>query len=476
MRDLESPAISLSPVSNQADHAAPTAETPADTITVRLQKIQSPERLQALYETNLLDSPPEDAFDRLTAIACSLLGAPVSLVSLVDKDRQFFKSQQGLLEPASTERETPLSHSFCKHIIATNEPLIVNDARAHPIVCDNPAIQDLGVEAYLGIPLSTPDGSPIGSFCVIDHQPRTWSARDIEILSELADIVMKEIALRHHLRESEVVQARLREREATLQSLNEKLEARVAERTANLTRANRVLEQRNRELQDFAYVASHDLQEPLRKIQAFSNLLQDEYEGKLDENGTLYLDRMSRAAARMSRLINDLLVYSRISTHTHPFEQVSLGTVVNHILADVEQDAEKTEARFDVERLPTLEANGSQIYQLLHSLIDNALKFRKPGVPPRIHIAAQMDPPDGPAHEQCCEIQVTDNGIGIDEKYLDRIFTPFQRLHGRSAYEGTGMGLALCRRIAERHNGTITVRSTPGEGSTFIVTLPVAQV
>lgn len=454
----------------------PATETPAEAVSILLQKIQSPRRLQALYETTLLDSPPEYAFDRLTAIACSLLGAPVSLVSLVDKDRQFFKSQQGVPEPIATERETPLSHSFCKHVVATNEPLIVNNARSHPVVCENPAIQDMGVEAYLGIPLSTPDGAPVGSFCVIDHEPRTWSARDIEILSELADIVMKEIALRHHLRESKAVQARLREREATLQSLNETLEARVAERTANLTRANRVLEQRNRELQDFAYVASHDLQEPLRKIQAFSSLLQDEYEGQLDQNGTLYLDRMEHAAARMSRLINDLLVYSRISTHTHPFEQVGLGTVVNNVLVDMEEVVDKTGAQVDIGPLPTIEADGPQIHQLLRSLIDNAIKFRKPGVPPHIRITADIDPPDGPAHEQICEIQIADNGIGFDEKYLDRIFTPFQRLHGRSAYEGTGMGLALSRRICERHNGTLAARSAPGEGSTFMVTLPVAQV
>ncbi|HMB89894.1 MAG TPA: GAF domain-containing protein, partial [Rhodothermales bacterium] len=447
MRDLNSTAISPSPVSSPADRAiaVPASETPADAISVLLEKLQSPERLQALYETNLLDSPPEYAFDRLTAIACSLLDAPVSLVSLVDKDRQFFKSQQGVPEPVATERETPLSHSFCKHVVATNEPLIVNDARAHPVMCDNPAIQDMGVEAYLGIPLSTPDGSSIGSFCVIDHEPRIWSARDVEILSELADIVMKEIALRHHLRQSKAVQERLREREATLQSLNETLEARVAERTANLTRANRVLEQRNRELQDFAYVASHDLQEPLRKIQAFSSLLQDEYEGKLDENGTLYLDRMEHAAARMSRLINDLLVYSRISTHTHPFEQVGLGTMVNHVLADVEQEIAQTEAQLDIEPLPTIEADGPQIHQLLRSLVDNALKFRKPSVSPHIRIVAEVDPPEGPSEAQICKIQVIDNGIGFDEKYLDRIFTPFQRLHGRSAYDGTGMGLALAR-------------------------------
>lgn len=453
----------------------PSAQEPSDSVAHVLKEIRSSERLRALYDTDLLDSPPESAFDRLTAIACSLLDAPISLVSLIDEDRQFFKSQQGVPEPVASGRETPLSHSFCKHVVATNEPLVANDTRTHEMVCDNPSIKDFGIEAYLGIPLTSPDGYAVGSFCVMDQQPRVWSARDIEILSDLADIVMKEIALRHHLHESKQAEAILREREAGLQSLNETLEARVAERTENLVRTNRILEQRNRELQDFAYVASHDLQEPLRKIQAFSGLLQDEYEDKLDENGILYLDRMDHAAARMSRLLNDLLIYSRLSTHTHPFQQVDLHSVAQHAIADLETDPGTLGGHIEIGSLPTIEADLSQMRQLMHSLIDNALKFRHDDVPPRIQITARLDPPDAPPTAQRCEIRVTDNGIGFDAKYLDRIFTPFQRLHGRSVYEGTGMGLSMCRRICERHQGTITAESTPGEGSTFLVTLPVVQ-
>lgn len=229
------------------------------------------------------------------------------------------------------------------------------------------------------------------------------------------------------------------------------------------------LERSNRELQDFASVASHDLQEPLRKIQAFSDRLKARSSEGLDETGRDYLDRMQNAAARMQTLVNDLLTFSRVTTRAQPFVPTDLARVAGEVLSDLETRIEQTGGRVEVAALPVIEADATQMRQLFQNLIANALKFRRPDAPSVVQVYGERD---GDWLRLC----VADNGIGFDEKYLDRIFTIFQRLHGREEYEGTGVGLAVCRKIAHRHGGSITARSQPGQGATFIVTLPVRQV
>lgn len=245
-----------------------------------------------------------------------------------------------------------------------------------------------------------------------------------------------------------------------------------------MSRTNRALEQRNRELQDFAYVASHDLQEPLRKIRAFADLLIEDFDDALDETGRYYLERMQDGAKRMSQLISDLLDYSRITTRAQPFEPVDLNEVMRHVISDLELRISDVEASIEVDDLPTIEGDQTQIRQLLQNLVGNAVKFYREEARPVVRITAEeVAPAPGPGDAQgrSVRIYVIDNGIGFEEKYLDRIFTPFQRLHNRSAYAGTGMGLAICRRIVERHDGQMTAESVPGEGSTFTITLPKKQ-
>jgi light-regulated signal transduction histidine kinase (bacteriophytochrome) len=241
------------------------------------------------------------------------------------------------------------------------------------------------------------------------------------------------------------------------------------------------LERSNRELQDFASVASHDLQEPLRKIQAFGDLLKAKCGAALGNEGREYLDRMQDAARRNQTLINDLLTLARITTRAQAFVPVDLRAVAEAVLSDLEVRNAQLGARVALGAMPTIEADPMQMRQLLQNLVGNALKFHRHAEPPEIKVYSrslrrdeQQAEPDFQL-DGLCQIFVEDNGIGFDEKYLDRIFTPFQRLHGRTEYDGTGMGLAICRRIAERHNGTITARSTPGHGATFIVTLSVKQ-
>lgn len=234
---------------------------------------------------------------------------------------------------------------------------------------------------------------------------------------------------------------------------------------AKLEKQAEELRRSNAELERFASVASHDLQEPLRKIQAFGQRLQAKHAPLLPEDGKDYLARMQNAAARMQSLIQDLLAFSRVTTKAQPFVPVELEVIAREVSSDLEVQLERTGGRIEVGPLPTLEADPLQLRQLFQNLVGNALKFHREGVPPLVRVSAEVE-------DDICRIFIEDNGIGFDEKYLDRIFEVFQRLHGRTEYEGTGVGLAICRKIAERHGGTITALSTPDQGTTFVVTLP----
>jgi signal transduction histidine kinase len=251
---------------------------------------------------------------------------------------------------------------------------------------------------------------------------------------------------------------------ALLADANAVLEERVRARTAEL-------EARNREQQEFAYLASHDLQEPLRKVQAFGDRLAERWGDLLGEEGADFLRRMRDAAARMRRLIEDLLTFSRVTTHTRPFAPTDLDAVAREALSDLEVRLAESGGAVELQPLGGLEADGDQMRQLLQNLLANALKYHAPGRAPRVRVWAEEDPGPPPRRR----LLVADDGIGFDERYLDRIFSPFQRLHGRGEYEGTGIGLAVCRRIVERHGGAITARSAPGRGATFVVTLPLRQ-
>jgi two-component system sensor kinase FixL len=241
------------------------------------------------------------------------------------------------------------------------------------------------------------------------------------------------------------------------------------------------VERRNRELQDFASVASHDLQEPLRKIQTFADDLVIN-SGGLDEENRETLQRIQKAAGRMQGLINDLLALSHVTSKARPSTPVDLKDVVREVLIDLEVRLKETGGRVEVGEIPNIEAEPVQMRQLLQNLISNALKFHSHDRAPVVKVHGELlngghrTPGNGNAPTPTlCQITVEDNGIGFDEKYVDRIFAMFQRLHGRSEYEGTGIGLAICRKIAEHHGGQITARSVQGHGSTFIVTIPTKQ-
>lgn len=245
---------------------------------------------------------------------------------------------------------------------------------------------------------------------------------------------------------------------------------------------NAELRRRNRELEDFAHIASHDLREPLRKVRSFAELMREDYAEAVDETGRYYLERMEDGAKRMSRLVSGLLDLSRVTTQGNPFRPVALEEIAATVRTDLEACIEDTGGRVEIGRLPRLEADSTQMRRLLQNLVGNALKFHREEVPPVVKVRGTREPAAEhpaadlvPGTEMVVRLTVEDNGLGFEEKFLDRIFTPLQRLQRRGDVEGTGIGLAVCRRIAERHGGVIRAESTPGAGSCFTVLLPAAQ-
>ncbi len=257
-------------------------------------------------------------------------------------------------------------------------------------------------------------------------------------------------------------------RTGDLETANAELNREVSQRKRmerQLKVSLQELERSNRDLNEFASITSHDLQEPLRKIITFGDRL-NQCADRLDDRSRGYLERMQQAAERMQEFIDDLLIYSRVATKARPFQPTDLEPLVQDITADLEVRLAQTRGQVQTQDLPTVEGDSFQLRQLLYNLIVNALKYHRPEVPPEIRVCGGTD---GNGN---WEIRVEDNGIGFKEEYAERIFQPFERLHSRQAFEGTGMGLAICQKIVKRHGGTIAVRSQPEKGSTFIIALP----
>lgn len=275
-------------------------------------------------------------------------------------------------------------------------------------------------------------------------------------LKDIRDLLSKEIEIRKEAQQN--------------------LELKVAHRTRELLTNNEELEFRNHELQQFAWVVSHDLKEPIRKIEMFVKLIKERYLGE-DLKAIDYVDRTISSAERMTKLINDLLEYSRLSANVNP-EMTDLNEVLGEVLSDLEYQAEEKSAVIETNELPAIYGVPSQLRQVFQNLIGNALKFSKKDIPAKITIHSEIisgrDFVSLPSLSgEYCRITVADNGIGFNEAYLDKIFTIFQRLNDRSSYEGTGIGLAIAKKIIEKHNGLITAKSQLGEGAAFIIVLPL---
>ncbi|MFZ0943157.1 MAG: PAS domain S-box protein [Syntrophobacteraceae bacterium] len=344
----------------------------------------------------------------------------------------------------------------CGTALKERQRIIVEDIAESAVFTGSPAREVVlasGARAVQSTPLVSRSGHLLGMLSTHYKTQRRPDERDllfIDMLSQQIGDMLERMHMEEGLRKS-----------------HDELELRVQERTAELNAYMAKLEQSNQALQDFASIAAHDMKEPLRKVIAFGNMLRQKYEDPLGETGNDYLNRMLGATERMQSLLAGLLDYSRVTTASKPFKEVDLSDIIGKVVSDLEVRIVKTGGEVHIGILPVISADPTQMRQLFQNLIGNALKFHKPGEKPTVRVSSECNEDSG------CEIVVEDNGTGFDEQYREKIFAPFQRFHARSEYEGTGMGLAICKKIVERHGGSITAKSTPGAGSQFIVTLLV---
>lgn len=400
------------------------------------QILHDAQRLKALVQSQLLDSPSEEPFDRLTRLAATILNARISLVSLVETDRQFFKSQIGLPEPWATQRETPISHSFCKHVVASGKPLIIEDSRQHPVVHDNPAIEELNVTSYLGIPLHNSEGQQLGSFCVIDTETRVWTESDAETMKALAEMVMTEIRLREEITAKE-------DALCELQSRNEELDA-------------------------FAHTVSHNLKNPISAIIGWASL-----SAKYSEQMSLpelmdIIKQMEDTASNANDIINALLLLAGVSrTKPSEYGELNMFNILDDALSHLQIQITESSASIkihDANTFPQCIGNRQWIEEVWKNYISNAIKYG--GTPPKIEIGAeQLD-------NQVARYWVKDNGMGLLPEEQSNLFIPFNRLPHTAQQEGHGLGLSIVQKIIEKLGGEVAVTSRVGEGSTFSFTLP----
>jgi signal transduction histidine kinase len=397
--------------------------------------------IDALKSLDLLDTPPESIFDRLTAVVQKALKVPVSTLTLIDEHRQFFKSACGLPDHLAEARETPLTHSFCKHVVYENQPLVVEDSRSHPVVKDNAAIETLGVMAYAGMPVYDGDGTPIGSLCAISDRPRAWAPDELETLRLLADQASAEIAVR-------TTALRLGLDLAKMQA--------AEERRHQMVRLDR-----------------HDLRTPLNamlmSIGAMTML------GPVNEAQSDCVAAAKRNCDAVLSILDRMLDIGNIDhqgtgalslTDCHAaallsaaFEQVAALASGRHLSVGVDEETV----------FPVLKVDREKIVRVLVNLLGNAIKFSGEGA--RISASAKLRNNDG---HPVIVFSVTDDGIGLSPENLERIFDEGVHLFNDTALRrSSGLGLTFCKRVIEVHGGSIWVESLLGKGSTFSFSLPV---
>ncbi|WP_298297137.1 ATP-binding protein [Hydrotalea sp.] len=386
-------------------------------------------RLQALKQYNVLDTLPEDAFDNIAKIASLICETPISLVTIIDNKRQFFKAKTGL-----QINETPKEIAFCAHAInKPDELMIVDDAtkdnrfKDNPLVTGNPKIV-----FYAGMPLVTSDGFALGTLCVIDTQPKHLTNEQTTALKALAGQVLQLLELRKTNIELKKTQTKILEY--------------------------------SKEQATFAYVIAHELKEPLRMVTKFMKLLEQKYKDRLDAKAKQYIQFAFDGALRMTGLINDLLAYAKIDREHLKKEPVATSKLVLDILS-IQKNIHGSNLTFEVGALPEIVGYPVLIKLLFQNIISNAIKYQ-PTLQKIIKI--KIDCSEIPDKWQFI---IQDNGIGISSDTQNKIFTPFKRLHSGEQYEGTGLGLAVCQKIVVKHGGSIWVESEVGVGSAFFFTI-----
>lgn len=395
------------------------------------------ERLQLLEQLDILDSPPEERFDRLTRLAAKLLKTPIALVSLVDKQRQWFKSCQGM-RVCETDRST----SFCAHAILQDTPLVVPDTHKDPRFMDNPLVTgEPGIRAYLGIPLTIRPHISVGTFCVIDTQPRDFTPDEIASLQDIAAIAQEELT-----------KEALNRAVKTLKQREDELEEAIAE-----------AQKANQAKGEFLAKMSHEIRTPLNGVTGFLEALNN---SQLTSDQKDYVNRALLCGDHLLGVINDILDFSKIEAGKltiHP-EPISPGQCVRQVASQFEARCEEKGLKLNIhiaDSIPEyIHCDPQRLKQILLNLLSNAIKFTNEG-----GVTIRVEPKGS----RQLLFAVEDTGEGIDEKELSRLFQPFEQLNreGANRFGGTGLGLTICRKLSQLMGGDIEVKSIPGKGSCF---------
>lgn len=388
------------------------------------------ERIKTLIDFDILDTSPEEMFDDITSIASLICGMPISLISLLDVDRQFFKSSIGL-----EDKETPIEYSFCRLAIDSPKDIfIIEDARKDSRFKDNPLVlNNPNIVSYYGVPLNSKSGVAYGTLCVIDNTVKILTEEQKEILRKLSKQVENLIEFRK----------------------NNNL----------VSEYQRKIEKYSRDMEEFAYLASHDLKAPVRAIESFVKLLDKKHKSLWDEKDKKYLSFIIESTTKMNYLIHDLLEYSKSNVSNAKEIKFDLKELVFDVFRRLTYDISEKKPELICDEMPTITHSKIAFTLLFHNLISNGLKYQNKNSTPliKVHFKENL------TH---LIFSVEDNGIGIENEYLELIFKPFKRLHNNSEYQGNGLGLAACTKIIDNLKGTITLDSAPGIGSTFIISIP----
>lgn len=524
------------------------------------------QRLARLHGLGILDTLPQKAFDDISALAQMICGTPVALITLIDQDRQWFKSRIGV-----EERQTPREVAFCSHaILDPDQVMVVEDLSQDPRFSNNPlVVNEPDARFYAGAPIVTHDGFALGTVCVVDVKARTLNADQLDALRRLASLVIsllehESVRVEEVARNSEAWRLQHEELTAmaiagldlqvyidpdyTIQHVNDTFlaywggtreqvigrsmaehvgedafqaiiqpqldralagepvsytrktdfpargtrhvevallpvrnargditgavmraqdvqETRVRE--AQLQQTVALLEQRTMEQERFIHIISHDLREPINTVNNFTSLLVSDHHEELSPAAQRYLSFVQSGGQRMSFLLDDLLDFVRLESRSVQLRPVDIGPLLQQVQSDLSPLLSRTDGRIEYSPQPRVMADEALLRIVLKNLVSNGLKFSRRGVPPVVRIA--VEEADGGN-----QIHVSDNGIGIAAEHQHNIFNMFKRLHTRKHFEGTGLGLSVCRRIAKLHGGSITVKSTLEEGSRFTLHLPAA--